>query len=87
MFISNNRASFHLWGKGNFLKHQKVSTYYGSCCRKRGFFKGPWFNLSNSRLGLSMVVKIAKNMTENKSKNHLLTVKFFNESFCAASTN
>ena len=25
---SNNRASFHLWGKGNLVKHQKVSKYY-----------------------------------------------------------
>ena len=24
MFISNNRTSFHLWRKENFLKHQKV---------------------------------------------------------------
>ena len=28
IFISNNRASFHLWWKQNFLKHQKVSKYY-----------------------------------------------------------
>ena len=33
MFISNNRASFHLWWKENFLKHQKVSKYYGSSCK------------------------------------------------------
>ena len=28
MFISNNRASFHLWWKENLVKHQKVSKYY-----------------------------------------------------------
>ena len=30
MFISNNRASFHLWWRGNWVKHQKVSKYYES---------------------------------------------------------
>ena len=34
MFISNNCASFHLWGKGNLLKHEKVSKYYESGCMK-----------------------------------------------------
>ena len=24
MFTSNNRASFHLWGKENFVKHQNI---------------------------------------------------------------
>ena len=33
MFISNNRASFHLWWNKNLLKHQKVSKYYESGCR------------------------------------------------------
>ena len=28
MFISNNRASFHLWWKENLVKHQKVPKYY-----------------------------------------------------------
>ena len=28
MFITNNHASFHLWGKENLVKHQKVSKYY-----------------------------------------------------------
>ena len=28
VFISNNRASFHLWWKQNLVKHQKVSKYY-----------------------------------------------------------
>ena len=27
-FISNNRASFHLWRKESLVKHQKVSKYY-----------------------------------------------------------
>ena len=30
MFISNNRASFHLWWRGNWVKHHKVSKYYES---------------------------------------------------------
>ena len=32
MFISNNRASFHLWCKENLVKHQKVSKYYENDC-------------------------------------------------------
>ena len=32
MFISNNRASFHLWWKENLVKHQKVSKYYENDC-------------------------------------------------------
>ena len=28
IFISNNRALFHLWWKENLIKHQKVSKYY-----------------------------------------------------------
>ena len=28
MFISNNRASFHLWWKENLVKHQKVLKYF-----------------------------------------------------------
>ena len=28
MLKSNNRALFHLWGKDNLAKHQKVSKYY-----------------------------------------------------------
>ena len=32
MFINNNRTSFHLWWKGNLIKHQKVSKYYENDC-------------------------------------------------------
>ena len=32
MFISNNCTSFHLWGKENLVKHQKVSKYYENYC-------------------------------------------------------
>ena len=28
VFVSNNRASFHLWWKENLVKHQEVSKYY-----------------------------------------------------------
>ena len=34
MFVSNSRASFHLWCKENLLKHQKVPKYYESNCSK-----------------------------------------------------
>ena len=30
MFISNNRASFHLWWKQTSVKHQKVSKHYAN---------------------------------------------------------
>ena len=33
MFITNNHASFHLWGKENLAKHQKISKYYDYDCR------------------------------------------------------
>ena len=33
IFISYNRASFHLWWKKNLIKYQKVSKYYESNCR------------------------------------------------------
>ena len=32
MFITNNQASFHLWGKENSVKYQKVSKYYAHDC-------------------------------------------------------
>ena len=32
MFTSNNCASFHLWWKGNSLKHQKASNCYENDC-------------------------------------------------------
>ena len=38
MFISNNRASFHLWWKKNLVKHQRLSKYYeNDCCCKLSF--------------------------------------------------
>ena len=36
MFISNNRTSFYLWGKENWVKHRKVSKYYDTDCRFNG---------------------------------------------------
>ena len=36
MFISNNRASFHLWRRESLLKHQRVSKYYESDCNYIG---------------------------------------------------
>ena len=32
MFISNNRTSFHLWWKKNFVKHRKFSKCYETYC-------------------------------------------------------
>ena len=32
MFISNNRAPFHLWWKENLVKQKKVSKYYENDC-------------------------------------------------------
>ena len=34
MFISNNRAFFHLWRKENLVKHQRVSKHYENDCLK-----------------------------------------------------
>ena len=30
--ISNNRPSFHMWGKENLVKDRKVSKYYETDC-------------------------------------------------------
>ena len=38
-FISNNRASFHLWWKKNLVKHQRVSKYYENDYSSRPFFQ------------------------------------------------
>ena len=35
MFVSNNRASFHLWWKENSVKHQNVWKYYANDCRQK----------------------------------------------------
>ena len=32
MFVSNNRASFHLWRKEKLVKHQNVSRYFENDC-------------------------------------------------------
>ena len=32
MFVSNNRASFHLWWIENLIKYEKVSKYYENDC-------------------------------------------------------
>ena len=32
MFISNHRATFHLWRKEHLLRHQKVLNYYENDC-------------------------------------------------------
>ena len=51
MFISNNRASSHLWGKKILLKHQKVSKYYESGCSNgsKYFKRDKKKSLQNSR--------------------------------------
>ena len=35
MFISNNRGSFHLWGKENLVKHQKALKYHKNDCLQK----------------------------------------------------
>ena len=42
VYLSNNRASFHLWWKHNFVKHQKVSKY------KLNFRKKVWNMLKDN---------------------------------------
>ena len=32
VFLGNNRASFHFWGKENLVKQQKVLKYYENDC-------------------------------------------------------
>ena len=53
MFIGNNRSSFHLWWKKNFVKHPKVSEYYETDCRCvwfwQKFFKTKHTYFSNSK--------------------------------------
>ena len=51
MFVSNNRASFHLWWKGNLVKPQKVSKYYENECKLRKVLS--FQLLSHSQLGHS----------------------------------
>ena len=41
MFISNNRASFHLRWKENLVKHETISKYYESECRTFNIFRNP----------------------------------------------
>ena len=43
MFITNNRASFHLWGKENLVKHQKVSKCYENRCMLLEMISYPLF--------------------------------------------
>ena len=38
MFRSNNGTSFHLWGRKNLEKHQKVSQYYENDCLRNCVF-------------------------------------------------
>ena len=47
MFISNNRPSFHLWGKENLVKHQKVSKYYENDCRYTKQYRSNQVNLED----------------------------------------
>ena len=38
VFLGNNRASFHFWGKKNLVKQQKVLKYYENDCLQKFFF-------------------------------------------------
>ena len=48
MFISNNRASFHLQWKKNLVKRQKVSKYYENDIRR------PYFNTRRWQIDLNI---------------------------------
>ena len=38
VFLGNNRAWFHFWGKENLVKQQKVLKYYENDCLQIFFF-------------------------------------------------
>ena len=59
MFISNNRASFHLWWKKNLVKNQKVSKYYENDCRFNDIFSRN--NLSGIKDGAYVINADDKN--------------------------
>ena len=46
MFRNNNRSSFHLRWKENFVKHRKVSKYYETDCRSLNNFS-PFYSKTN----------------------------------------
>ena len=51
MFISNNRAPFHLWWKEKFLEHWKVPKYYETDCK----FIIISSNLAEKKIGLKFI--------------------------------
>ena len=65
MFISNNRASFYLWGKENLVKNQKVSIYYETDCR--------WITLRLKRICDNDEKFTVRSI---ESKNYLITREY-----------
>ena len=49
MSVSNISVSFHLWGKENLVKHQRVSKYYENDCRFKGLATFLWCLIGNSK--------------------------------------
>ena len=73
MFISNNRAVFHLWLKESLVKYQKASTYYAIDCRSYAAWR--------QKLNICLTVAIQKYWNEIfqedgylHSKMHCLTL-------------
>ena len=52
MFISNNRALFHLRWKENLVKHQRVSKYYENGCGFSNHIVFEVFNFSITKLNI-----------------------------------
>ena len=68
MLISNNRASFHLWWKENFVKHQKVSKYHGNDCRSAAFLE----KLAQMQVVFCEFCSILQNAFFTETSNQLL---------------
>ena len=72
IFISINRASFHLWWKKNLLKHQKGSKYFESGCR----FGWAGGCVAEHRAGQSKHNYYLASKLSGTRKNSTLTKKF-----------
>ena len=73
MFISNNRASFHLWGKENLVKHRKVSKYYETDCRLGLELKNlKVFASDGASVMMDVNNCVAVRLRENQDLTHIL---------------
>ena len=61
MFVTNNHDFFHLWGKKNLVKHQKVSKCYDQDCLKNfllhfmSSLRAPIFENSNFVIEICLI--------------------------------